>query len=53
MDKCLGDERFAHDLRKSFQDLELAIGLRDTYVNVLSAMMIGLHRDLSDGWWSS
>jgi hypothetical protein len=48
-EECLGDERLADDLREGFQNLELAIGLGFTNVNILGAMMIGLNGNLAAG----
>ena len=45
----LGDEGLGDDLREGHQNLELAIGLGFTNVNVLGAMMIGLDGNLAAG----
>ena len=47
--KGLGDEGLADDLREGLQNLELAIGLGFTNVNILGAMMIGLDGNLAAG----
>lgn len=48
-EECLGDEGLADDLREGFQNLELAIGLGFTNVNILGAMMIGLNGNFAAG----